>query len=75
MLFENLADDPAPLPKDEARLLAKLPTYGNNKCVQEIPKSDETICRRLERRGLIKIHRWKNDPLAMLPTLYAGRLL
>lgn len=68
-LFGALADDPAPLPCDEAALLADLPIYPDTQRVE-----DEACCRRLERRGLVKVHREKDDPVAMRPTFYAGRI-
>jgi hypothetical protein len=68
-LFGALPDDPAPLPRDEAALLADLPVYPETQRVD-----DESCCRRLERRGLVKIHREKDDPIAMRPTFYAGRI-
>lgn len=73
-LIEDLPTFDVPLPQDELRLLASLPVYGPNQCVQEIGGQDEAVARRLEKRGLIKIHRWKDDPVAIDPTFYAGRL-
>jgi len=70
-LFIVLPDDPAPLPRDEAGLLADLPIYP---CTQAIAQAMEACCRRLEARGLVKIHREKDDLIAMRPTFYAGRL-
>lgn len=73
-LFGGLPTDLAPLPADEAALLARLPIYGADQCVEEIGPEDEAPCRRLERRGLVKVHRWKLDPIAIRPTMHAGRL-
>jgi hypothetical protein len=70
-LFPSLPDDPAPLAHDEASLLADLPIWDT---VQAVPDDKEAICRRLEKRGLVKVHRWKDDPIAIRPTMYAGRL-
>lgn len=70
-LFPDLPDDPAPLPREEAALLARLPFWQT---VEEIPEQDEAACRRLLKRGLVKIHRWKDDPIAIRPTMYAGRV-
>jgi hypothetical protein len=70
-LFPEAPSFPPALPGDELRLLASLPAYDT---VQEISVEDEAACRRLERRGLVKVHRWKDDPIAIRPTLYAGRL-
>ena len=69
-----VAHDPAPLPPAEAALLGALPLYGADQRVREIDRSDEAACRGLERRGLVKVHRWKLDPLDMRPTMHAGRL-
>lgn len=73
-LFPALPDDPVPLPPDDAALLARLPLYGVDQCIEQIAEEDEAICHRLERRGLVKLHRWKDDPIAVRPTMYAGRL-
>jgi hypothetical protein len=71
---DDLPVFPVALPDDELRLLASLPDYGEDKCVQEVAETDWGVARRLEKRGLLKIHRWKNDPIAIRPALYAGRL-
>lgn len=72
-LFGNLPDDPAPLHPDDAALLASLPIYPT---VQEIDwdTQAEAACRRLEKRGHVKIHRWKTDSINIRPTMYVGRL-
>lgn len=71
-LFADLPEFPVALPDDELRLLARLPVYDTT---QEIDWEDEAACRRLEKRGLVKVHRQKDDPIAMRPTMYAGKLL
>ena len=72
MLFEALPEFPVSLPDDELSLLARL-----NGCDwptnQEIDWRDYPAARRLEKRGLIKIARQKDDPVAHYPTWYAGR--
>jgi hypothetical protein len=72
-LFGELPDDPVPLHPDDAVLLASLPVYP---AVEEMDWDIdlEARCRRLERRGLVKIHRWKNDPIAVRPSMNVGRL-
>ena len=70
-LFPILPDDPAPLPHDEAALLATLPLWDT---VQQVSHEDEAACRQLEKRGLVKLHRWKDDPVAIRSTMYAGRM-
>ena len=70
-LFGDLPDDPAPLPSSDAGLLASLPIYPETVALDDW---DEASARRLERRGVIKIHREKSDPIAHRPTWYAGRL-
>jgi hypothetical protein len=70
-LFPALPDDPAPLPCDKAALLSDLPTWPTT---QEIAGEQEGACRWLERRGLVKVERCKSDPIAIRPTMYAGRL-
>lgn len=70
-LFERLPEFPPALPDDELRLLATLPDYDT---VREIEPDEEAACRRLEKRGLVKVHRWKDDPIAIRPTMHAGRL-
>ncbi len=64
----------APLDAEAAALLVSLPDYNDCEAVQAIDDADEAACRRLERRGLVKVHRWKDDPIAHRPTMYAGRL-
>lgn len=73
-LFANLPAFPVALSNDELRLLAALPEYEPNECVQEIGQEDEAACRSLERKGLVKVRRWKDDPIAIRRTLYAGKL-
>ena len=73
-LFDTLPLFPPPIPDDELRLLARLPDYSDRQSVTAVDREEEAACRRLERRGLVKVHRWKDDDLAMRPTLYAGRL-
>lgn len=68
-LFGLLPDDYAPLPPNEAAFLAELPVWPTTQEVE-----DETICRRLERRGLVKVERHKADPIAIRPIWYAGRV-
>lgn len=74
MLFENLPVFPTGLPDDELRLLATLPEYGVDRWVTEVDEADHAACRRLERRGLVKVQREKTDPIAMRPTWFAGKL-
>lgn len=73
-LFEDLPVFPPALPADELRLLATLPDYGDDQCVTEVEDEDHAACRRLERRGLVKVHREKMDPIAARPTWFAGKL-
>ena len=72
-LFSALPTDPAPLHPDDAALLASLPVYPT---VEEMDwdLDLEACCRRLERRGLVKIHRWKSDPVAIRPTMNVGSM-
>jgi hypothetical protein len=72
-LFEELPSFPPALPDDELRLLASLPDYEPGETVQAIDAGDEAACRRLERRGLVKVKRWKDDPAGIRRTMYAGR--
>ncbi|HEY1605603.1 MAG TPA: hypothetical protein VGF77_08380 [Allosphingosinicella sp.] len=74
ILFDELPSFDLPLPQDELKLLAALPDYGDNHCVQQVPDDQEACCRRLAARGLVKLHRWKDDPIAIRPTMYAGRI-
>lgn len=72
-LFDDLPKFPVALPADELALLATLrgcdwPSY------QEIGDEAHAAARRLEARGLIKITRQKDDPVAHYPTWYVGRL-
>jgi len=73
MLFDALPEYPAALPDDEMALLGKLRgcEWPTN---QEVDWQDRPAARRLERRGLIKIGRTKDDPVAIDPTWYAGKL-
>ena len=70
-LFPDAPQFPPALPDDELRLLASLPIYDTTR---EIDWCEEAAARRLEKRGLIKIHRQKDDPIAIRPTMYAGKL-
>lgn len=70
-LFDAPPQFPPALPDDELRLLASLPDYDT---VRELAPEEAAAARRLERRGLVKLHRWKDDPIAIRPILYAGRL-
>lgn len=67
-LFPTVAVDNT-LPQDECAMLANLPAYPT---VEEV--QIHAVARRLERRGLIKIHRERDDPIAARQTWYAGRL-
>lgn len=73
MLFNALPVFPVSLPADELAVLAKLSgcDWPTN---QEIKWQDHAAARRLEKRGLIKISRQKDDPVAIEPTWYAGKL-
>lgn len=70
-LFKDLPKFPFALPDDELRLLASLPEWD---AVQEIDHQDAGAARRLEKRGLIKVERCRDDPAGTLRTMYAGRL-
>lgn len=70
-LFDNLPEFPPSLPSDELRLLASLPDFD---AVTEVFEEDHAACRRLERRGLVKVQREKMDPIATRPTWFAGKL-
>lgn len=70
-LFGDLPTYPVELPADERLLLASLPIWD---AVAQVGYLDEAACRRLEKRGLVKVHRWKDDPITIRPTLYAGKL-
>lgn len=72
-LFDALPTFPVALPDDELSLLAKLRgcDWPTN---QEVDWDDHAAARRLEKRGLIRIGREKNDPVASYPTWYAGKL-
>ncbi len=74
-LFSNLPSFPTGLGDDELRFLRSLPRYDQElQTVRQVDDHEEKIARRLARLGLVKIHRWKDDPLAIRPTMYAGRL-
>ena len=73
-LFSGLPSFPPALPDDELALLARLPLYGSDQRVTAVAVEDEAACRRLEKRGLVKVHRWKEDPISIRPTMFAGRL-
>ena len=70
-MFPDAPRFPPSLPDDEISLLAKLPDWDT---VTKVDEDDEPAARRLEKRGLIKMHRWKDDDLAIRPTMYAGKL-
>ena len=70
-LFELLPAYPKALPDDELRFLASLPEWDT---VQELLDEEIAVARRLARRGLVKISRWKADPSGVVCTYGAGRL-
>jgi len=70
LLFDDLPQHEIPMPADEQALLAELPDDGS---VAYVPHYHEAACVRLQKRGLVVIHRWKDDPIAMRATMYAGR--
>lgn len=74
LLWNDLPQRDHPLDAEAAALLASLPDYADRESVQAIDLNDEAACRRLEKRGLVKVHRWKDDPIAIRPTMYAGRV-
>jgi hypothetical protein len=70
-LFDALPEFPVALPDDELQLLARLPEWPTS---TEVDDEEQAACRRLEKRGLVKLHRWKDDPMAIRSTWYAGKL-
>lgn len=70
-LFGDLPSFPVALPDDELRLLSQMPDWPSN---MEIDRDQYAACRRLEKRGLIKIERQKMDPVAIDPDWFAGKL-
>jgi|688.fasta_scaffold1830030_1 hypothetical protein len=72
MLFDALPVFPVALPDDELSLLAKLKgcDWPTN---QALEWGEHAAARRLESRGLLKISRQKDDPIASYPTWYAGK--
>lgn len=73
-LLPDLLPTPVRLPADERALFDRLPIYGDDQRVTEVAYEEEAACRRLAKRGLVKVHRWKDDPISIRPTMYAGRL-
>jgi len=74
-LFERLPQFPPSLTGEQLALLRSLPLYDpEHQSVRQVEDYEERIARQLERKSLIKVHRWKDDPLAIRPTMYAGRL-
>lgn len=70
-LFDDLPAFPVARPDDELRLMARLPDWPT---ITEVDDDEHAACRRLERAGLVKVCREKNDPSAIRPTWYAGRM-
>lgn len=70
-MFGDLPNHAAPLPPEDAALLVSLPEWPTT---TEVDQTDHPSCRRLERRGLLKVSREKMDPVAIQPTWFAGRL-
>lgn len=70
-LFPDALRFPPALPDDELRVLRYLPIWDT---VTKIETGDEAPARRLEKRGLIKIERAKDDPIQFGYTLYGGKL-
>jgi len=69
-LFGNLPEFPPAMPDDELKLLGRLPDWPT---IMEVEEDEHAPCRRLANKGLVKISRQKDDPIAMRPTWYAGR--
>lgn len=67
-LFPTLVADNR-LKADEVELLRALPSYPTTEAMGECCYP---AARRLETKGLIKVHREKDDPIATRPTWYAG---
>jgi hypothetical protein len=70
-LFSDLPSFPPALPDDELQFLAKLPLWDS---AMRLDDEEHAIARRLEKRGLIKISRSKDDPCASRSTWWAGKL-
>lgn len=71
MLFDHLPAFPIALPDEELAMLRSLPEWPTT---VEVDPERNYLARRLERRGLIKIERYKTDPIALCPTWFAGKL-
>lgn len=72
-LFPDLPVFPAALPADELALLATLKGC-EWPSVQEVDADQHAAARRLAAKGLVKISRQKDDPVAIWPTWYVGKL-
>lgn len=70
-MFPGAPQFPPKLPDDELRVLRYLPDWDT---VTEIHEGDAAAARRLEKRGLVKLRRWKDDPIQYMPTLYGGKM-
>lgn len=68
-LFDHLPTHPLPLPQSALRLWRGLPRWPITTAVDCDREAD---ARRLERLGLVRVRRERDDPLAIRPTLYAG---
>lgn len=74
-LFPDAPVFPVALPDDELRVLRYLPDWDAvAQTVTRIDDGDYAAARRLEKRGLIKLSRWKDDPIQVYPELYGGKL-
>ncbi len=70
-LFDSLPKFPPALPDDDLRLLAKLPDWPTQ---MELRQEEESVAKRLQKRGLVQIEWARSDPINIWRTGYAGRL-
>lgn len=71
-LFDSLPQFPPALPDADLDLLAQLPEWPTT--MEIFRDEDQTIVRRLERRGLVKVSRLLADPAGTLREWWVGKL-
>jgi hypothetical protein len=70
-LFGPLPSFPPSLPEDELRLLRELPDWPT---VQDVDNADTAPLRRLQRRGLVRVTRYR-EPGGTIYVVSAGKTL
>ncbi|MCW1985351.1 UNVERIFIED_ORG: muconolactone delta-isomerase [Sphingomonas sp. R1F5B] len=73
-LFDDLPRQDVPLTATEQAFLETLPVYAPNCTIRALYPEEEAMARHLAKRGLVHLHRWRDDPsYSDATSLFAGR--